>query len=48
MAAVVQGQKEHYMEISEQRRCLNRYGCGSEMARMCDTSHYSVHTERYF
>jgi len=30
---------EHYMEISEQRRCLNRCICGKEVARMCDTNH---------
>lgn len=30
---------EHYMEISEQRRRLNRCRCGKEVARMCDTIH---------
>jgi hypothetical protein len=48
MATVVQRQTEHYVEISEQRKCQNRYGCGREVDRMCDTNHYWVHAEGYF
>ena len=39
---------QHYMEISGQRRCLNRCRCGKEVARMCDTNHCSVHNKGYF
>ena len=48
MEAVVQRQTEQYIEISEQKRCLNKYWFGREVARMCDTYHYSVHPEEYF
>jgi hypothetical protein len=48
MAGVVQRQTEHYMDISEQRRCINRYGYGRVVARECDTNYNSVHTEKYF
>jgi hypothetical protein len=45
---VVQRQRKHYVEISEQRRGLNRYGCGRGVARTCETNHHSVHSEGYF